>query len=349
MFAQVLTPEAAETFKYNVLDLTKCVTYVFSFPRWRDRRCVGTGASMTSPRPRSGSSILHRTQKSKQISVIQPLPLLTLAYSYFAEIEQAAFTPSHTVDGWAPSADPVLQARLFSYSGALCPEPPLPDQCAHIGGHFSLDTQRYRLGVNHMVGGYMNDCARYALADHIPAHLANPGERPDQRSRQLPPRWCHERQWEPRVAPELSLHPTEDPASCTPVRRRHAPAVDRESFPSSSDPVQSLTQSLTAGWSGSESLRGDRSRLRLATPLLEQPFSSGPAEPHRVRAHLFCRPRNISFSPEFYFCLLMVRLATSSVILGPRRRRVSASVWRRSSSMPTPPWVRRLLTALASR
>lgn len=192
-------------------------------------------------------------------------------------------------------------------------------------------------------------CARYALADHIPAHLANPGERPDQRSRQLPPRWCHERQWEPRVAPELSLHPAEDPASCTPVRRRHAPAVDRESFPSSSDPVQSLTQSLTAGWSGSESLRGDRSRLRLATPLLEQPFSSGPAEPHRVRAHLFCRPRNISFSPEFYFCLLMVRLATSSVILGPRRRRVSASVWRRSSSMPTPPWVRRLLTALASR
>ncbi len=26
MFAQVLTPEEAETFKYNVLDLTKCVT-----------------------------------------------------------------------------------------------------------------------------------------------------------------------------------------------------------------------------------------------------------------------------------------------------------------------------------
>ncbi len=39
--------------------------------------------------------------------------------SHFAEIEQVAFTPSHVVDGWAPSADPVLQARLFSYPGAL--------------------------------------------------------------------------------------------------------------------------------------------------------------------------------------------------------------------------------------
>ncbi|KAF1958077.1 heme-dependent catalase [Byssothecium circinans] len=34
---------------------------------------------------------------------------------YFAEIEQIAFNPSHMVPGIEPSADPVLQSRLFSY------------------------------------------------------------------------------------------------------------------------------------------------------------------------------------------------------------------------------------------
>ncbi|ODV76520.1 peroxisomal catalase [Cyberlindnera jadinii NRRL Y-1542] len=47
--------------------------------------------------------------------------------NYFAEIEQVAFSPSHTVPYQEPSADPVLQSRLFSYP----------------------DTQRYRLGTNY--------------------------------------------------------------------------------------------------------------------------------------------------------------------------------------------------------
>lgn len=47
--------------------------------------------------------------------------------NYFAEVEQAAFSPSHTVPGIEPSADPVLQSRLFSYP----------------------DTHRHRLGVNY--------------------------------------------------------------------------------------------------------------------------------------------------------------------------------------------------------
>lgn len=38
--------------------------------------------------------------------------------NYFAEVEQAAFNPSHMVPGIEPSADPVLQARLFSYPDA---------------------------------------------------------------------------------------------------------------------------------------------------------------------------------------------------------------------------------------
>lgn len=49
------------------------------------------------------------------------------ARNYFAEIEQAAFSPSHLVPGVEPSADPVLQSRLFSYP----------------------DTHRHRLGVNY--------------------------------------------------------------------------------------------------------------------------------------------------------------------------------------------------------
>lgn len=47
--------------------------------------------------------------------------------NYFAEVEQAAFSPSHTVPHMEPSADPVLQSRLFSYP----------------------DTHRHRLGVNY--------------------------------------------------------------------------------------------------------------------------------------------------------------------------------------------------------
>lgn len=49
------------------------------------------------------------------------------AINYFAEIEQSAFNPSHLVPGIEPSADPVLQSRLFSYA----------------------DTHRHRLGTNY--------------------------------------------------------------------------------------------------------------------------------------------------------------------------------------------------------
>jgi catalase len=49
------------------------------------------------------------------------------AVNYFAEIEQVAFNPSHMPPGVEPSADPVLQSRLFSYP----------------------DTHRHRIGVNY--------------------------------------------------------------------------------------------------------------------------------------------------------------------------------------------------------
>ncbi len=47
--------------------------------------------------------------------------------NYFADVEQAAFSPAHVVPGIGFSPDKMLQGRLFSYG----------------------DAQRYRLGVNH--------------------------------------------------------------------------------------------------------------------------------------------------------------------------------------------------------
>jgi catalase len=47
--------------------------------------------------------------------------------NYFAEVEQAAFSPGHFVPGIGPSPDKMLQGRLFAYG----------------------DAHRYRLGINH--------------------------------------------------------------------------------------------------------------------------------------------------------------------------------------------------------
>ncbi|KAG8744273.1 hypothetical protein FRC10_010436 [Ceratobasidium sp. 414] len=92
VFIQTMTPEQAQSFRYNILDLTKIWPHD-QYP-------------------------------------LQPVGKLVLDHNpenYFAEIEQVAFSPSHLVPGVEPSADPVLQSRLFSYP----------------------DTHRHRLGVNY--------------------------------------------------------------------------------------------------------------------------------------------------------------------------------------------------------
>jgi catalase len=58
---------------------------------------------------------------------IGTLVLNRVPENYFAEVEQAAFDPSHFVPGIGPSPDRMLQARLFGYG----------------------DAHRYRLGINH--------------------------------------------------------------------------------------------------------------------------------------------------------------------------------------------------------
>lgn len=66
----------------------------------------------------------HKQFPLRRVGVIE---LNENVVNYFAEIEQLAVNPSHMVPGIEPSADPVLQSRLFSYA----------------------DTHRHRLGVNY--------------------------------------------------------------------------------------------------------------------------------------------------------------------------------------------------------
>jgi catalase len=92
VYIQTMTPEQAEKFRYNILDLTKV---------WPHREY---------PLRPIGKFVLNENPQN-----------------YFAEIEQAAFSPSHLIPYIEPSADPVLQSRLFSYP----------------------DTHRHRLGTNY--------------------------------------------------------------------------------------------------------------------------------------------------------------------------------------------------------
>ncbi|KAK9454120.1 catalase-like domain-containing protein [Dipodascopsis uninucleata] len=92
-YVQTMTPEQAKNFKYSIFDLTKV---------WPKKEF---------PLRRFGKLTLNKNPEN-----------------YFAEVEQAAFSPGHLVPGIEPSADPVLQSRLFSYN----------------------DTHRHRLGVNYL-------------------------------------------------------------------------------------------------------------------------------------------------------------------------------------------------------
>ncbi|KAI0473413.1 catalase-like domain-containing protein [Xylariaceae sp. FL0804] len=66
-------------------------------------------------------------QKQFPLRKVGEFTLNENAVNYFAEVEQVAFNPAHMVPGIEPSADPVLQSRLFSYP----------------------DTHRHRIGANY--------------------------------------------------------------------------------------------------------------------------------------------------------------------------------------------------------
>src|ERR1700761_7792478 len=91
LFIQVMTEEQAKTHKHSPFDLTKV---------W----------------PKADYPLI-------EVGVME---LNRYPDNYFAEVEQAAFSPANVVPGISFSPDKMLQGRLFSYG----------------------DTQRYRLGVN---------------------------------------------------------------------------------------------------------------------------------------------------------------------------------------------------------
>ena len=91
LLIQVMTEDQAKTHKHNPFDLTKV------WPK-RDYPLIEVGVMELNRYPDN----------------------------YFAEVEQAAFSPANVVPGIGFSPDKMLQWRLFSYG----------------------DTQRYRLGVN---------------------------------------------------------------------------------------------------------------------------------------------------------------------------------------------------------
>ncbi|MEG1050343.1 MAG: catalase, partial [Oscillospiraceae bacterium] len=92
MYVQIMTEEQAKTHYENPFDITKI---------WK-----------------------HKEYPLIKVGVLE---LNRNPDNYFAEVEQAAFTPAHVVPGIGFSPDRFLQGRLFAYG----------------------DAQRYRLGVNH--------------------------------------------------------------------------------------------------------------------------------------------------------------------------------------------------------
>lgn len=77
---QIMTPEEAEDYRFDILDITKVWPHA-DFPPIK-----------------IGKLVLDRNP-----------------VNYFAEVEQAAFSPSNLVPGIGVSPDKMLQARLFSY------------------------------------------------------------------------------------------------------------------------------------------------------------------------------------------------------------------------------------------
>ncbi|KAG0273775.1 hypothetical protein BGZ97_010623, partial [Linnemannia gamsii] len=93
VYLQIMKEEDAAHYRWNVFDVTKV---------WPHG---------DYPLQKIGKMVLNRNPKN-----------------YFAEVEQAAFSPAHMVPGIDVTNDKMLQGRLFSYS----------------------DTHRHRLGVNYL-------------------------------------------------------------------------------------------------------------------------------------------------------------------------------------------------------
>jgi catalase len=80
MCLQIMNPKEAETYRWNIFDITKVWPH-------KDYPLVPVGRLTLNRNPQN----------------------------HFQEVEQAAFSPSNMVSGIGPSADTMLHARRFSY------------------------------------------------------------------------------------------------------------------------------------------------------------------------------------------------------------------------------------------
>lgn len=80
VYAQVIDPVEAETYKTNIFDATRTIS-----------------------------------QKDYPLIPFGKITLNQNPINYFAEVEQSAFAPANIVPGWDITPDPILQIRLFAY------------------------------------------------------------------------------------------------------------------------------------------------------------------------------------------------------------------------------------------
>ena len=97
------------------------------FPKWRF--CIQVMTEDQAAKSPFNPFDLTKVWSQKEYPLIEVgvLELNRNPDNYFADVEQAAFTPANVVPGIGFSPDRMLQGRLFSYG----------------------DTHRYRLGINH--------------------------------------------------------------------------------------------------------------------------------------------------------------------------------------------------------
>ena len=139
VYVQIMTPEQAADYRFDPFDITKVLPH---------------GDFPLVP---VGRMVLHRNPEN-----------------YFAEVEQAAFSPGDFVPGIAASPDKLLQGRLFSYH----------------------DTHRHRLGPNyHLIpvnrakgviasnyqrdGAMRTDANAGGAANYYPNTFGGPQPRPE--------------------------------------------------------------------------------------------------------------------------------------------------------------------------
>ncbi len=177
---QIMTPEQAESYRFNPFDVTKVWPHG-DFPVMK-----------------IGRMVLNRNPSN-----------------YFAEVEQAAFSPANFVPGIAASPDKMLQGRLFAYN----------------------DAHRYRLGANYHLlpvnapkgvkaDNYQRDGAMRFDANggggpnYYPNTMGGPAPQPDAAEPAF--------EVSGKAARQRYMHPNDDYVQAGDLYRKAMSATDRE-------------------------------------------------------------------------------------------------------------------------